>query len=59
GIGEEYANIDLEHWIKLGREVIKDLSKNNQLIKKWNSSVKNKKIMPSARNFILTIFNLE
>jgi len=59
GIGEEFANIDLEHWIKLSREVIKDLSKNNQLIKKWNSSVKSKKIIPSARNFILTIFNLE
>ena len=59
GIGEEFANIDLKHWIKLGREVIRDLSKNNQLIKNWNSNVKSKKIIPSARNFILTIFNLE
>jgi len=59
GIGEEYPTIDIEHWIKLGRETIQDLSKNNQLIKKWNSSVKNKQIIPSARNFILTIFNLE
>ncbi|TET02178.1 MAG: YkgJ family cysteine cluster protein [Promethearchaeota archaeon] len=59
GIGEEYPTIDLEHWIKLGRETIRDLSKNNQLIKKWNNSVKNKQIIPSAKNFILTIFNLE
>ena len=59
GIGEEYPIINSKQWIKLGREVIQDLSKNNQLIKKWNSSVKNKKITPSARNFILTIFNLE
>ena len=59
GIGEEYPTIDLEHWIKLARETIRDLSKNNQLIQKWNSSVKNKQIIPSARNFILTIFNLE
>ncbi len=59
GISEEYPTIDLEHWIKLGRETIRDLSKNNQLIKKWNTSVKNKQIIPSARNFILTIFNLE
>ncbi len=59
GIGEQFPNIDLEHWIKLGREVIGDLSKNNQLIKKWNGSVKSKQIIPSARNFILTIFNLE
>jgi len=59
GIGEEYPIIDLELWIKLARETIRDLSKNNQLIQKWNSSVKNKQIIPSARNFILTIFNLE
>ena len=59
GIGEEYPNIDSKQWIKLGRETIRDLSKNNQLIKKWNSSVQNEKISPSVRNFILTIFNLE
>ena len=59
GIGEEYPNIDPNQWIKLGREVIQDLSKNNQLIKTWNSNVKNEKISPSARNFILTIFNLK
>ena len=59
GIAKEYPTIDLEHWTKLGLEVIEDLSKNNQLIKTWNSSVKNKQIIPSARNFILTIFNLE
>lgn len=59
GIGEEYPFIDLEQWINLGREVIRDLSKNNQLTKKWNSSVVNKRISPSARNYVLTIFNLE
>ena len=59
GIGEEYPYLDLEQWIKLGREVIQDLSKNNQLIKTWNSKVKIKQILPTARNFILTIFNIE
>ena len=59
GIGEEYPNIDSNQWIELGRKVIQDLSKNNQLIKTWNSNVKNKQIIPSVRNFILTIFNLE
>jgi len=59
GIGEEYSFIDIEQWIKLGRDVIRDLSKNNQLIKKWNKGVKENKISPSVRNFILTIFNLE
>jgi len=59
GIGEEYSFIDIEQWVKLGRDVIRDLSKNNQLIKKWNKGVKENKISPSVRNFILTIFNLE
>ena len=59
GIGEEYPYLDLEQWIKLGREVIQELSKNNQLIKTWNSRVKIKQILPTARNFILTIFNIE
>ncbi|MHA1234462.1 MAG: YkgJ family cysteine cluster protein [Promethearchaeota archaeon] len=59
GIAEEYPIIDSEHWIKLGSEIIRDLSKNNQLIETWNRKVKQKQILPSVRNFILTIFNLE
>ena len=59
GIGEEASNIEMDNWIQLGQRVIQDLTKNTVLIKKWNESVKKKKILPSVRNLILTIFNLE
>lgn len=58
GIGEDSPIINLDKWIELGQDVIRDLGKNNILIKKWNESVKNGKIVSSVRNFILTIFNL-
>jgi len=59
GIGESALFIDNENWIQLGQKVIQDLSKNNILIKEWNKGVKENKISPSVRNFLLTIFNLE
>ncbi|MCK4382001.1 MAG: YkgJ family cysteine cluster protein, partial [Candidatus Lokiarchaeota archaeon] len=59
GIGEEAPIIEMDNWIQLGQRVIQDLTKNTVLIKKWNESVKKKEILPSVRNFILTIFNLE
>lgn len=59
GIGESAPFIDNDNWIQIGQKVIQDLSKNNILIKKWNKGVKENKISPSVRNFILTIFNLE
>jgi len=59
GIGEESPTIEMDNWIQLGQRVIKDLTKNTVLIKRWNESVKKKQIIPSVRNFILTIFNLE
>jgi len=59
GIGEEEPIIEMENWVQLGKRVIQDLAKNTVLIKKWNESVKKKQILPSVRNFILTIINLE
>ena len=56
---EETPIIERDKWIQLGRRVIQDLAKNLVLIKKWNESVKKKQILPSVRNFILTIINLE
>ncbi len=56
---EEAPIIERDEWIQLGRRVIQDLAKNLVLIKKWNESVKKKQILPSVRNFILTIINLE
>jgi len=59
GIGEEEPIIEMDNWVQLGKRVIQDLAKNTVLIKKWNESVKKKQILPSVRNFILTILNLE
>ena len=59
GIGESAPFIDYDNWIQIGQKVIQDLSNNNVLIKKWNKGVKENKISPSVRNFILTILNLE
>ena len=59
GIGESAPFIDNDKWIQIGQKVIQDLTNNNILIKKWNKGVKENKISPSVRNFLITIFNLE
>jgi len=59
GIGDKSPIIEMNNWIQLGQRVIQDLTKNTVLIKKWNENVKKKRILPSVRNFIQTIFNLE
>lgn len=59
GIGEEAPIIERDNWIRLAQKIFQDLTKNTVLIKKWNESVKNRRIVPSVRNFILMIFNLE
>jgi len=59
GIQEESPLIEIDSWVRLGQKIIQDLTKNTVLIKKWNESVKKRVIIPSVRNFILTIFNLE
>jgi len=59
GIGNESPIIEVDKWIQLGQKIIQELAKNTVLIKQWNESVRKKVIVPSVRNFILTIFNLE
>jgi len=59
GIGNESPIIEVDKWIQLGQKVIQDLAKNTIFVKKWNETVKRKQILPSVRNYILTIINLE
>jgi len=59
GIGESAPIISIGKWLQIGQKVINDLTRNNVLIKEWNKGVKENKISPSVRNFILTVFNLE
>ncbi|MHA2288888.1 MAG: YkgJ family cysteine cluster protein [Promethearchaeota archaeon] len=58
GIGEKAPVIEKKNWILLGRNVLQDLAKNTVLIQKWNESIRNKIILPTVRNYILTIFDL-
>ncbi|MFX1273449.1 MAG: YkgJ family cysteine cluster protein [Promethearchaeota archaeon] len=59
GISGKNPLIDKSTWIELGKHTIKRIEDNNILIKKWNETVKSGKIEASARNFILTIENLD
>jgi Fe-S-cluster containining protein len=59
GIEGDAPIIDNDNWLQIGRKVIQDLTRNNVLIKEWNKGVKENKITPSVRNFLLTVSNLE
>ena len=59
GIDDSSPDIDIKAIKKLGKQVIEDLARNNVLIQEWNQNVNNKKIIPTVRNFILTILNIK
>ncbi|MFW9878673.1 MAG: YkgJ family cysteine cluster protein [Candidatus Thorarchaeota archaeon] len=58
GISNEAPLINYDEWIELGKKILEDLEKNYILIKEWNKSVKNNKVSPKVKNFILNIFKL-
>jgi Fe-S-cluster containining protein len=58
GIRNEAPLINYEDWIKLGKRILEELKKNFKVIKEWNDSVNNGKLIPSAKKFLLTIFKL-
>jgi len=58
GLSEKNPLIDKDKWVNLGKETVQKIENNNILIKKWNDAVQSKKIAASARNFLLTIENL-
>ena len=59
GISEENPLINKEEWVQRGKKSIDNMEQNNVLIKEWNESVQTRKIIASARNFLLTILNLD
>ncbi len=59
GISKESPLINEEQWIILGKETIEHTNDNNILIKNWNMAVKDNKITPNARNFVVTLLELE
>ena len=59
GIDEKFPLIIKDKWIQLGKKTIENMNDNNVLISKWNEAVNSGKIEASARNFLLTVLNLE
>ena len=59
GISEDSPLINEDEWIKVGKITIEEMSANNILIGKWNEASRIGKIKPTAKNFVLTILNLE
>jgi Fe-S-cluster containining protein len=59
GVKDDFPPIQENEWIQLGKETIANMNDNNVLIEKWNDAVRTGKIEASARNFLLTIFNLD
>jgi len=59
GIKDDFPPIQEDDWIQLGKETIRNMKDNTILIEKWNETVHAGKIEASARNFLLTIINLD
>jgi len=59
GIGENAPLIDLDEWIKVGKNTIEEINNNYLVMQKWNEVVEQEKITPTVRNFLLTIFSLD
>lgn len=58
GISENAPKIDESEWIQYGKQTIEEMSANNVLTDKWNHSVRQGKIDPTVRNYLLTVMNL-
>ena len=59
GINESAPVIKHDVWVQLGKKIIEDISDNNTLINKWNDAAKKGNISPTARNFLLTVLNMD
>ncbi len=59
GIKDDAPIINRDEWIKVGKITVEDVNDNNILVDKWNEAVREKKISPSAKNYLLTISNLD
>ncbi|TFG01282.1 MAG: YkgJ family cysteine cluster protein [Promethearchaeota archaeon] len=59
GISADMPLINEEQWIQLGKKTIEDLNDNNIFINNWNDAVRIGKIIPTVKNLLSTIFNLE
>ncbi|MFX1344562.1 MAG: YkgJ family cysteine cluster protein [Promethearchaeota archaeon] len=58
GIGYDAPLIDTDYWFNLANNTLSELKDNYTFNKKWNNSIKNKDILPLAKNYIKKIFKL-
>ena len=58
GIGLDSEIIEHDHWLKIGKETLKQLKKNHLFNEKWNINVKNGSILPKVKNYLRTIFKI-
>ncbi len=59
GINSDSPIIEYDYWSQIGSETIKELEKNFHFNERWNSRVKNGKIVPNVKNYIKTILNAD
>lgn len=52
GIGGDSPLINIEKYLKLGNNALKDIDLNEDIINKYNTSVNENKIKPSVKNFL-------
>jgi Fe-S-cluster containining protein len=58
GISNESPPVDYKYLIKLAKNTLKGLKDHYTFIVQWNKEVTDKKVSPSAKNFLRTIFNM-
>ncbi|MFX0001530.1 MAG: YkgJ family cysteine cluster protein [Candidatus Hermodarchaeota archaeon] len=58
GIRNNAPLIDIDYWIRIGKKTLEELESNQKLIRKWNELVKNGKVYPTVKKFLLMVFEL-
>ena len=57
GIGGDTPLINIEKYLKLGNNALKDIDLNEDIINKYNTLVNENKVKPSVKNFLNFLFN--
>ncbi|MFX0082755.1 MAG: YkgJ family cysteine cluster protein [Candidatus Hodarchaeota archaeon] len=58
GIGNNAPPIDIDYWLELANRTLRELKDNYIFNENWNNIVKNREIIPSAKNFINRIISM-
>ena len=58
GIGEKAPLINADDWLRIGSMTVNNILAEHVLIKKYHQAIKEGKLTPSARNYLLTVLEL-